>query len=85
MGWNDLVIDVAHPVFDGITTGDHAYFVHSYQFHVADPAHRLAHVDYGGAVTAVIGRDTMVGMQFHPEKSQQAGLRMIGNFLRWTP
>ena len=85
MGWNDLVIDAAHPVFDGIASGDHAYFVHSYQVHVADPADRLAHVDYGGDVTAVIGRGTMLGMQFHPEKSQSAGLRMIANFLSWTP
>ncbi len=85
MGWNDLVIDADHPVFDGVSTGDHAYFVHSYQFHVADPADRLAHVDYGGDVTAVIGRGTMLGMQFHPEKSQATGLRIIANFLRWSP
>ncbi|MEP6018911.1 MAG: imidazole glycerol phosphate synthase subunit HisH [Paracoccaceae bacterium] len=85
MGWNDLVIDNPHPVFDGIDTGDHAYFVHSYHFDVARPEHRLAHVDYGGDVTAVIGRDTMIGMQFHPEKSADNGLRMIANFLRWTP
>ncbi len=85
MGWNDLVIDHDHPVFDGIRTGDHVYFVHSYHFRVEDPAHRLAHVDYGGDVTAVIGRDTMLGMQFHPEKSQKVGLRLIGNFLRWRP
>ncbi len=85
MGWNDLVIDHPHPVLDGVRTGDHAYFVHSYQFHAANPAERLAHVDYGGDVTAVIGRDTMLGMQFHPEKSQRAGLRLIGNFLRWSP
>lgn len=85
MGWNDLVLDADHPVFDGIATGDHAYFVHSYQFHVANPAERLAHVDYGGDVTAIIGRGTMLGMQFHPEKSQATGLRMIANFLRWTP
>ena len=85
MGWNDLVIDAPHPVFDGIATGDHAYFVHSYAMQVADPAHRLAHVDYGGAVTAIVGRDTMLGMQFHPEKSQATGLRLISNFLRWTP
>lgn len=85
MGWNDLVLDNPHPVFDGISTGEHAYFVHSYHFRVADPAHRLAHVDYGGDVTAVIGRDTMLGMQFHPEKSQKTGLRLIANFLRWTP
>ncbi len=85
MGWNDLVIDSPHPVFDGISSGDHTYFVHSYHFRVADPAERLAHVDYGGDVTAVVGRDTMVGMQFHPEKSQATGLRMIGNFLNWRP
>ncbi|WOI33560.1 imidazole glycerol phosphate synthase subunit HisH [Tritonibacter scottomollicae] len=85
MGWNDLVIDHPHPVFDGVSTGDHCYFVHSYHFRVANPAERLAHVDYAGDVTAVIGRDTMLGMQFHPEKSQHVGLRMIGNFLTWTP
>ncbi|MAU51938.1 MAG: imidazole glycerol phosphate synthase subunit HisH [Roseovarius sp.] len=85
MGWNDLVIDHAHPVLDGIATGDHAYFVHSYQFEVADPAHRLAHVDYGGEVTAIVGRDTILGTQFHPEKSQATGLRLIANFLSWRP
>jgi len=85
MGWNDLVIDHDHPVFEGVSTGDHAYFVHSYHFRVRDPAERLAHVAYGGDVTAVIGRGTMLGMQFHPEKSQAAGLRMIANFLRWRP
>ncbi len=85
MGWNDLQIDNPHPIFDGIAAGDHCYFVHSYHFRVADPAERLAHVDYGGDVTAVIGRDTMLGMQFHPEKSQHVGLRMIANFLTWAP
>ncbi len=85
MGWNDLVIDHPHPVFDGIETGDHTYFVHSYHFRVTNPAERLAHVDYAGDVTAVIGRDTMVGMQFHPEKSQGTGLRLIANFLTWAP
>jgi imidazole glycerol-phosphate synthase subunit HisH len=85
MGWNDLVIDHPHPVLAGLQTGDHAYFVHSYQFQVAAPAHRLAHVDYAGDVTAIIGRDTMVGTQFHPEKSQAAGLRLIANFLSWRP
>ncbi|WP_170548045.1 imidazole glycerol phosphate synthase subunit HisH [Ruegeria atlantica] len=85
MGWNDLVLESDHPVFSGVKTGDHVYFVHSYHFRVTDPAERLAYVDYGQEVTAVIGRDTMVGMQFHPEKSQDVGLRMIGNFLTWTP
>ncbi|MDG1862912.1 MAG: imidazole glycerol phosphate synthase subunit HisH [Yoonia sp.] len=85
MGWNDLIIDVPHPVLDGIATGEHAYFVHSYAMDVANPAERLAHVEYGGDITAIIGRDNIIGVQFHPEKSQHAGLRMIGNFLRWTP
>ncbi len=85
MGWNDLVIDHPHPVLEGLETGDHAYFVHSFHFQVADPAQRLAHCDYGGAVTAIVGRDNVVGTQFHPEKSQQAGLRLIANFLRWKP
>lgn len=85
MGWNDLVLDQPHPVLEGIETGDHAYFVHSWAMQVTDPAHLLAHVDYGGAVTAIVGRDTIVGTQFHPEKSQATGLRLIGNFLTWRP
>jgi imidazole glycerol-phosphate synthase subunit HisH len=85
MGWNDLVIDRAHPVLEGIESGDHAYFVHSYHFRVADAAQRLAHVDYGGPITAIVGRDNMLGTQFHPEKSQAIGLRLIANFLRWRP
>ena len=86
MGWNDLVLDDdTHAVLEGIQTGDHVYFVHSYQFHVANPTERLAHVDYAGDVTAIIGRDTMLGMQFHPEKSQATGLRLIANFLNWKP
>ncbi len=85
MGWNDLVIDHPHPVLDGLQTGEHAYFVHSYHFRAHDPSQRLAHCDYGGPVTAIVGRDTMIGTQFHPEKSQAAGLRLIANFLRWAP
>jgi glutamine amidotransferase len=85
MGWNDLIIDRQHPVLEGIATGDHAYFVHSYHFRVADPAHLLAHCDYAGPITAIIGTENMVGTQFHPEKSQAAGLRLIGNFLKWRP
>ncbi|TNJ40577.1 imidazole glycerol phosphate synthase subunit HisH [Phaeobacter sp. B1627] len=85
MGWNDLIIDQPHPIFEGIRTGDHCYFVHSYHFRVARPTERLAHVDYSGDVTAVVGHDTVLGMQFHPEKSQHVGLRMIANFLKWAP
>lgn len=85
MGWNDLVLHGSHPVLDGVETGNHAYFVHSYHFEVADPAHRLAHVEYGGEITAIVARDTMIGTQFHPEKSQSTGLRIIENFLKWAP
>ncbi|SOC04936.1 imidazole glycerol phosphate synthase subunit HisH [Rhodobacter maris] len=85
MGWNDLVIDTPHAVLEGIGTGDHAYFVHSYHFVVENPAERLAHVDYAGATTAIVGRDNIVGTQFHPEKSQRTGLRLIANFLAWKP
>ncbi len=85
MGWNDLDVKLAHPLFDGIETGQHAYFVHSYQLAAANPAHVLATVDYGGPITAIVGRDNMVGTQFHPEKSQATGLRLIENFLKWKP
>jgi len=85
MGWNDLVLDNPHAVLEGVKTGDHAYFVHSYKFEVANAVDRLAHVEYGGDVTAIIGRNNMLGMQFHPEKSQSAGLRLISNFLTWMP
>jgi glutamine amidotransferase len=85
MGWNDLQVRAAHPVLDGIATGDHVYFVHSYKFAAADPAQILATVEYGGPVAALVGRDNMVGTQFHPEKSQAIGLRLIGNFLKWWP
>jgi imidazole glycerol-phosphate synthase subunit HisH len=85
MGWNDLVIDRPHPVLEGIATGDHAYFVHSYAMKVAEPGDLLAHVDYGGPVTAIMARDNVVGTQFHPEKSQRAGLQLIANFLGWRP
>lgn len=85
MGWNDLVIETPHPVLSGLNTGDHAYFVHSYAFAVANPAHRLAYAEYGAPITAIVGRDNIIGTQFHPEKSQSAGLRLIGNFLTWAP
>lgn len=85
MGWNDLVVDRPHPVLAGIETGQHAYFVHSYHMRVNDPAQLLAHAEYGAPITAIVGRDTMLGTQFHPEKSQQTGLRLIANFLQWAP
>jgi glutamine amidotransferase len=86
MGWNELAFAPGrHALLDGLNPGAHAYFVHSYRFACAEPAHVLATVDYGGPVTAVIGRDNMVGTQFHPEKSQATGLAVITNFLRWRP
>lgn len=86
MGWNDLHIAAPnHPVIAGIANGAHAYFVHSYGFIPKQSERVLASVEYGGAVTAVIGRDNLVGTQFHPEKSQATGLRFITNFLRWRP
>ena len=85
MGWNDLIITGAHPVLDGIKTGDHAYFVHSYHFEVDNVAQRLAHVDYAEDITAIVSSGTRIGTQFHPEKSQGTGLRLISNFLNWRP
>jgi glutamine amidotransferase len=86
MGWNDLAIPrPKHPILAGIVQGAHAYFVHSYGFRPRDPATVLATVDYGGPTVAVIGRDNLVGTQFHPEKSQATGLRLIANFLAWRP
>jgi glutamine amidotransferase len=85
MGWNALEILAPHPVLAGIATGDHAYFVHSYHLVAADPAHVLARTDHGGPVTAAVGRDNVFGTQFHPEKSQATGLRLIANFLAWRP
>ena len=88
MGWNTLEARRTHPLLEGVTTGAtglHAYFVHSYALRPADPADVVATTDYGGAVTAVVGRDNMAGTQFHPEKSQTLGLRLIANFLRWRP
>jgi glutamine amidotransferase len=88
MGWNTLNVTRPHPLLDGIAVGPdglHAYFVHSYHLQTAENADLVAQADYGGPVTAIVGRDTMVGTQFHPEKSQRLGLQLIGNFLKWTP
>lgn len=86
MGWNDLtVMRPDHPVFRGIAGGTHMYFVHGFRFACADAGDAVAEVDYGGPTTAAVARDAMVGTQFHPEKSQAAGLRLIANFLQWRP
>jgi glutamine amidotransferase len=86
MGWNELQFPaIPHALLAGLEPGSHAYFVHSYHFAAARPADVLATVAYGGPVTAAIGRDNLVGTQFHPEKSQAIGLAVITNFLRWRP
>jgi imidazole glycerol-phosphate synthase subunit HisH len=86
MGWNDLRLAApAHPLFDGIPAGAHAYFVHSYALRPEDPADAVATVDYGGAVVAAVARGNIAGTQFHPEKSQAVGLTLIANFLDWRP
>ena len=86
MGWNELEITAPdHPVLAGIEAGAHAYFVHTYSIRCGDNANVLARVDYGGPIVAMAGRGNMVGTQFHPEKSQATGLRLIANFLAWSP
>jgi glutamine amidotransferase len=85
MGWNELSPRAAHPVLDGLPAGTHGYFVHSFELRPARAADLLAETDYGGPLVAAVGHDNLVGTQFHPEKSQWAGLRLIANFLRWRP
>ncbi|WP_423065685.1 imidazole glycerol phosphate synthase subunit HisH [Devosia sp. CN2-171] len=88
MGWNTLRFGAPHVLLDGIPDGEnglHAYFVHSYHLATDGPETLVASADYGQTVTAIVGRDNMLGTQFHPEKSQTLGLTLIGNFLRWKP
>ncbi|MGC1354275.1 MAG: imidazole glycerol phosphate synthase subunit HisH [Xanthobacteraceae bacterium] len=88
MGWNTLDLVREHAVLERLPLGPkgrHAYFVHSYHLNAANEADVLARADYGGPVTAIVGRDTAIGTQFHPEKSQRFGLALISNFLKWKP
>ena len=85
MGWNELEILKPHPVLDGLPAAAHMYFVHGFSVACDDPDQVLATADYGGPVAAAIGRDNMIGTQFHPEKSQIAGLALIAAFLDWRP
>ena len=89
MGWNTLdPSGPGHAVLAGIPTGPegwHAYFVHSYGFRATYPGDVVASTDYAGPIAAIVGRDTIVGTQFHPEKSQALGLALLANFLRWAP
>lgn len=85
MGWNQLDLRRPHPVFDGIEPGAHAYFCHSFHLSCDAPDDLLATSDYGGPVTAAVARANRVATQFHPEKSQALGLRLLSNFLSWRP
>ena len=85
MGWNDIIIDCDHPILKEIKDGDHFYFVHSYQMKVFSKEQRLAHASYGGDITAIVAKDNMAGLQFHPEKSSHSGMKIIQNFLSWAP
>jgi imidazole glycerol-phosphate synthase subunit HisH len=86
MGWNEVVPQSDHLALRPFAGGKaHAYFVHSYHLTASDPGHVLATADYGGAISAIVGRDNLLGTQFHPEKSQEAGLAFLAEFLRWRP
>lgn len=85
MGWNELFFDRPHALTEGLAPGAHAYFVHSYHLASGAPEDLVATAEYGGAVTAAVARDNIAGTQFHPEKSQETGLRLIANFLGWRP
>ncbi len=86
VGWNNLYFSTrSHPVLARIKNGAHAYFVHSYHLDARDPDEVLAETDHGGSVTAIVGRDNMIGTQFHPEKSQRTGLQFLESFLEWRP
>ena len=86
MGWNSLDFESGiHPLLDGLNPGDHAYFVHSYALTNGDPRETIATTDYGGPVVAFVAAGNRVGTQFHVEKSQEVGIRILTNFLRWSP
>jgi imidazole glycerol-phosphate synthase subunit HisH len=86
MGWNGLqFVPGSHPLLDGLVPDDHVYFVHSYALTGGEPAETIATTDYGGTVAAIVVAGNRAGTQFHVEKSQDVGIRLLSNFLRWTP
>ena len=85
MGWNEIVIKNDHEVLAGIKTGDHFYFANSYHFRCQNEHNELAHVEYGVKIAAAIAKDNIFGAQFHPEKSGEAGMKLLKNFLNWRP
>lgn len=83
MGWNQLKLTApSHPLLEGVSTEDYVYFVHSYHVRVENASDLLATTDYYGDVTAIVGRDRVYGMQFHPEKSGDTGMRLLQNFAK---
>jgi len=85
MGWNALTDRADHPLFDGLPPETHMYFTHSFAFAPTDPSTVIARTDHGGAFTAAVARGNIAGVQFHPEKSQAAGLALLANFVKWRP
>ncbi len=85
MGWNTVTFARDHAALAGVARGERAYFVHSYRFAVSDPADLIAATDHGGEIAAIVGRDNLLGVQFHPEKSQGFGLSVLRGFLGWRP
>ncbi len=85
MGWNEVVVDSKHALFKGINSGEHFYFANSYHFICQNKNNILAHVEYGEKLSAVVAKDNILGVQFHPEKSGEAGLKLLQNFLNWRP
>ena len=85
MGWNEIAPGAPHPVLEGLDADTHMYFVHSYAFTPETPADTAATTTYGTPFAAAVAKDNIFGTQFHPEKSQAAGLKLLSNFVRWTP
>ncbi|MBE88159.1 MAG: imidazole glycerol phosphate synthase subunit HisH [Rhodospirillaceae bacterium] len=85
IGWNELLLRTPHPVLKNLPPDPDVYFVHSFHFQPDDITDLIAVTEYSGNVTAAVGRENMIGTQFHPEKSQRIGLRVISNFLKWRP
>lgn len=87
MGWNNIVVkpEANHPILENISSGEHFYFANSYHFICQNPNHVLAYAEYGEKLSAIVAKENILGAQFHPEKSGEAGLKFLKNFLNWRP
>lgn len=85
MGWNEIILKAEHPVLKNIQSGEHFYFANSYHFICQNEHNVLAQIEYGSKLNVAIAKDNIFGAQFHPEKSGEAGLRLLKNFLNWRP